>query len=83
MVSNSESSHNRLSAAPDSAHDAPRTVGLSRDEEQELAARIAAGDREARNRMVQANLGLVVKIGASTRDTACRLMTLSVRGISG
>jgi RNA polymerase primary sigma factor len=36
--------------------------GLTRDEEYALAARIAAGDRTARNRLVQANLGLVVAI---------------------
>ncbi len=36
--------------------------GLSRDEESALAARIAAGDRGARNRLVQANIGLVVTI---------------------
>jgi RNA polymerase primary sigma factor len=40
----------------------PRRGGLSRDEERRLAARIAAGDREARNQLVQANLGLVVRI---------------------
>jgi RNA polymerase primary sigma factor len=39
--------------------------GLSSCEEHELAARIARGDREARNLMVQANLGLV---GAIARD---------------
>ena len=62
MGSTTESSHRRLSAAQDLAHDVTRNVGLSRDEEHELAARVAAGDREARSRMVQANLGLVVKI---------------------
>jgi RNA polymerase primary sigma factor len=35
---------------------------LSRDEEYELAGRVAEGDRGARNRLVQANLGLVVSI---------------------
>jgi RNA polymerase primary sigma factor len=40
----------------------PNRDRLSRDEEYELAARIAAGDRGARNRLVQANLGLVVTI---------------------
>jgi RNA polymerase primary sigma factor len=37
----------------------PARGGLSAQEEHELAARIAAGDRESRNRLVQANLGLV------------------------
>jgi hypothetical protein len=40
----------------------PNRDRLSRDEEYELAARIAAGDRGARNRLVEANLGLVVTI---------------------
>ncbi len=35
---------------------------LSREEEGELARRSAAGDREARDRLVEANLGLVVTI---------------------
>jgi RNA polymerase primary sigma factor len=37
-------------------------AGLSREEEGELAIRAAAGDRGARDRLVQANLGLVVTI---------------------
>jgi RNA polymerase primary sigma factor len=37
----------------------PRRSGLSGAEERGLAARIAAGDRDARNTLVQANLGLV------------------------
>ncbi len=57
-----ERSHRRPSPAQDLAHEVTRSVGLARDEDHELAARIAAGDREARNRMVQANLGLVVSI---------------------
>jgi RNA polymerase primary sigma factor len=36
--------------------------GLSRAEEQVLAVLVATGDSDARNRMVQANLGLVKKI---------------------
>ncbi len=40
----------------------PFRRGLSRAEECEMAALIAGGDQETRNRMVQANLGLVVTI---------------------
>jgi RNA polymerase primary sigma factor len=36
--------------------------GLSRAEEYELAARIFGGDRQARNRMVQANMALVINV---------------------
>src|SRR5262249_34749903 len=39
-----------------------RVGRLSHDEENTLAALIAQGDHEARNHLVQANLGLVVKI---------------------
>jgi RNA polymerase primary sigma factor len=41
---------------------APRQRGLSRHEEYALAERVAAGDREARNRLVESNLGLVVTV---------------------
>jgi len=40
----------------------PRHRGLSRDEEREVAALIAGGDQAARNRLVLANLGLVITI---------------------
>ncbi len=40
----------------------PKGFGVSRDEERELACLIANGDREARNRLVEANLRLVGKI---------------------
>jgi RNA polymerase primary sigma factor len=39
-----------------------KTKLLTADEEKELAARIANGDHEARNRMIESNLRLVVKI---------------------
>ena len=39
-----------------------RSPGLSRDEERELAEAVAAGDRAARDRLIRANLGLVVTI---------------------
>jgi RNA polymerase primary sigma factor len=49
---------------------APRAAGrpgLTRDEEVELATRAAAGDRMARDRMVEANLGLVHTIARDFR----------------
>ncbi len=41
---------------------APRLRGLSRDQEREVAALIVGGDQAARNRLVLANLGLVITI---------------------
>lgn len=43
----------------------PRRSRLSSEEERKLAVRIASGDREARNALVQANLGLVVLVARS------------------
>src|SRR5262249_10803400 len=51
--------------APTRHPDRPDGPGLSGDEERRLAARIAAGDREARNALVGANLGLVFRIARS------------------
>jgi RNA polymerase primary sigma factor len=48
-------------AAPRSRRRA-RRIDLTREEENELAVRAAAGDRDARDRLVEANLGLVVTI---------------------
>jgi RNA polymerase primary sigma factor len=42
--------------------DVQKTRLLTADEEKELAARIAAGDRSATNRMIESNLRLVVKV---------------------
>ena len=41
---------------------------LSRDEEVELAEKIKAGDRKARERMISSNLRLVVKIAYDYQD---------------
>ncbi len=57
--------------------------GLSRDEESALAARIAAGDRGARNRLVQANLGLVVTIARRYVDGGLDLDDLVGEGNLG
>jgi RNA polymerase primary sigma factor len=57
--------------------------GLSRDEEYELAARAAAGDRGARNHLVQANLGLVVAIAQRFLDRGLDLDDLVGEGNLG
>lgn len=43
-------------------HEIQKTMLLSGDEEKELADRIARGDKAARDRMIESNLRLVVKI---------------------
>jgi RNA polymerase primary sigma factor len=43
-------------------HDIANTPLLSAEEEKQLAREIAQGNREARDRMIQANLGLVIHI---------------------
>jgi RNA polymerase primary sigma factor len=62
MISPSECNRPDLEPAPPSVGRASTGPGLSRREESVLAARVAAGDREARDRLVEANLGLVVTI---------------------
>jgi RNA polymerase primary sigma factor len=64
MDSIAKSKLRSLCSEPASAHDIPRRRGLSPDEEHELASLIANGDRDARDRLVEANLGLVVKLAA-------------------
>jgi RNA polymerase primary sigma factor len=48
--------------APSPMTEGKLTHRLSRDEVRQLASRIADGDREARNLLVQANLGLVFRV---------------------
>ena len=57
--------------------------GLSRDEEIELAARVARGDHVARNHMVQANLGLVGAIAREFRGRGLALDDLIGEGNLG
>ena len=60
MISTAETGHHvTVATSPSAPEVPPARAGLSTQEEHELAARIANGDREARNRLVQANLGLV------------------------
>jgi RNA polymerase primary sigma factor len=62
MCSETARNENDGDLALDSSTDVASRRGLSRDEEREMAILIAAGDRTARNCMVQAYLGLVVVI---------------------
>jgi len=56
---------------------------LTADEEKELAYRIAQGDREARDRMVRANLRLVVNIARSYAGKGLSLQDLIEEGNLG
>jgi RNA polymerase primary sigma factor len=61
-----------------------KTPLLSRDEEQELGRRILRGDREARNRLVQANLRFVVSVAKGyARKTGAPLMDVINQGNLG
>jgi RNA polymerase primary sigma factor len=62
MYSITESNHQGFDPAANPFKDAPPLRGLSRDQEREVAALIAGGDQAARNRLVLANLGLVITI---------------------
>ncbi len=62
MHSITQSYHPGFDPALHPSQDVPNRRGLSRDQERELAALIANGDQAARNRMVLANLGLIVTI---------------------
>lgn len=56
---------------------------LTRDEEVELAEKIKAGDRKARERMISSNLRLVVKIAYDYRDYGLPVMDLISEGNIG
>jgi RNA polymerase primary sigma factor len=62
MCTTTKSDHQGLDTAPHPAKKATFRRGLSRNQEREMAALIAGGDQATRNRVVQANLGLVVTI---------------------
>jgi RNA polymerase primary sigma factor len=65
MIRPVECGASRIDRDPVLSVENPRRTKLSNEEERGLAARIAAGDREARNALVQANLGLVVLVARS------------------
>jgi RNA polymerase primary sigma factor len=56
---------------------------LDRDEEAELARRIARGDHEARNRMIRSNLRLVVHVAMQYNHRGVALMDLIAEGNIG
>jgi len=56
---------------------------LTREEEVELAEKIKAGDRKARERMISSNLRLVVKIAYDYRDYGLPVMDLISEGNIG
>jgi RNA polymerase primary sigma factor len=62
MCVTTENNYQRFDSALQTSEDVPRRGGLSLDQEREMAALVACGDQTARNRMVRANLGLVVTI---------------------
>lgn len=59
------------------------TALLSFDEEQELAKRITAGDEKARQRMIESNLRLVVKIGRRYLNRGMELSDIIEEGNIG
>jgi RNA polymerase primary sigma factor len=63
--------------------DEPRRRGLTSDDERRLAARIAEGDCDARNALVQANLGLVVRIARAYVDRGLMMEDLVGEGNLG
>lgn len=60
-----------------------KTPLLTFAEEQALGKRIQEGDAEARAKMIQANLRLVVAMGNTTLTGDCLFPTLSRKGTSG
>lgn len=56
---------------------------MSREEEKELARRIARGDRDARQKMIEANLRLVVKIARKYSMTGISVLDLIEEGNIG
>jgi RNA polymerase primary sigma factor len=69
--------------APSTAPRRPDRIRLSRAEEVELAARAARGDRGARDRLVEANLGLVHAIARDFRGRGLELDDLVGEGRLG
>ena len=83
MILTPQCNDHSLDAAPTFVPDVHDRPGLSRDEEYELAARIADGDHEARDRLVQANLRLVGKIALEFRGRGLSLDDLIGEGNLG
>ena len=52
---------------------------LSREEEYDLAIKAVAGDKDAQDKLIKANLRFVVNVAKNIRIRAYRLWTSSVR----
>jgi RNA polymerase primary sigma factor len=83
MFSTTERKEPGVNLARDSAKEVSGRRGLSRGQERETAVLIAGGDRAARNRMVQAYLGLVVVIARGFRGRGLVLDDLVAEGNLG
>ncbi len=83
MYSNELYNHGDPSPAAPASFDKPVQRGLSRDQELQIAALIAHGDQAARNRMVTANLGLVVTIARRFQGRGLALEDLVGEGNLG
>jgi RNA polymerase primary sigma factor len=83
MTSMAKSKNRCADCTSTAANRNPTYRSLSRDEEHELAGLIANGDRDARNRLVQANLPLVIKIANDFRGRGMDLNDLIGEGNLG
>jgi RNA polymerase primary sigma factor len=83
MNSIAKSKGDRPGPRPDSAYRTSFCRRLSRDDEHQLAGLIAGGDCDARNRLVQANVGLVVKIAHDFQGRGLHLDDLVGEGHLG
>jgi RNA polymerase primary sigma factor len=83
MNSIAKSKGDRPGPRPDSAYRTSFCRRLSRDDEHQLAGLIAGGDCDARNRLVQANVGLVVKIAHDFQGRGLHLDDLVGEGNLG
>ena len=83
MIATAETPRLGLNSAPAPVQEGLHRLGISRDEEIELGALIANGDRDARNHMVQANLGLVVTIARNFQGRGMDLDDLIGEGNLG
>jgi RNA polymerase primary sigma factor len=83
MCSMTECNHHGSNPAAHGSEDAHLQHGVSRAQEREMAALIASGDQVARNRMVLANLGLVVTIARKFQGRGLALDDLVGEGNLG
>jgi DNA-directed RNA polymerase sigma subunit (sigma70/sigma32) len=83
MTLTAENSRPVPDSAPESVHGLPGRRRLSSYEECELSALIEGGDRDARDRLVEANLGLVVTIARQFCGRGLELDDLTGEGNLG